>query len=307
MNIPDQSGKIVIVTGANSGLGYESARALAKKGAHVVMTSRSIDKGNEARDAILKEAPNAALDVMALDLGSLDSVRNFAEAFKAKYDSLHILMNNAGVMAPPYGKTTDGFEMQFGVNHLGHFALTGLLLDRILETPGARVVTVSSNAQYLGSINFDDLQSEKKYERYPAYYQSKLANVLFAFELQRYFEKIGADAISVATHPGLSRTKLQSTAVEKSGNVLERIGYVIWLGLQAQKPSVGVRSQVYAATMPDVNGCDHVSPKYFKMRGAPVKNAAAKAAHDEAAAKRLWDISEQLTGVRYEVGETVAV
>ena len=304
-DMPDQSGKTVIVTGANNGLGYESARALAKKGAHVIMTSRSMDKGNAARDVILKETPNASLDVMPLDLGSLASMREFAEAFKKKYFSLDILMNNAGVMAPPYGKTEDGFETQFGVNHLGHYALTGLLLDRILATSGARVVTVSSNAQYYGKINFDDLQGEKNYDRYGAYLQSKLANVLFAFELQRKFEAAGADASSIATHPGLVKTGLQSTTVSKSGQWWERFGYAIWLNLQAQKPSVGVRSQLYAATMPDVKGGDHISVKYFKLFGPPVRNDAAKAAHDEAVAKRLWEVSEELTGIRYEFGEKV--
>src|SRR5262245_31727477 len=179
-DMPDQTGHIVIITGANSGVGYESAVALARKGAHVMMACRSLEKAERARQDLLKRVPAATVEIMPLDLGSLKSVRAFAEAFNSRYDHLYILMNNAGIMAVDYGKTPDGFELQFGTNHLGHFALTGLLLPSLLATPHSRVVTVSSGAYLGGRVNFDDLQGEQHYDRPGAYAQSKLANILFA-------------------------------------------------------------------------------------------------------------------------------
>ena len=211
----------------------------------------------------------------------------------------NLLINNAGVMAPPRKETADGFEMQIGVNHLGHFALTGLLLDRLLATPGSRVVTVSSNAQYAGRINFDDLQSERGYSRYGAYSQSKLANVLFAFELQRRLEQAGAQTISVAVHPGFADTNLQETAAESSGLQAESLLYRLIKPVMAQTPKEGVRSQLYAATMPDVQGGDHIAVAYLQLWGPPRHVRAAKAAYNQDDARRLWEISEQLTGVTY--------
>jgi NAD(P)-dependent dehydrogenase (short-subunit alcohol dehydrogenase family) len=209
-DIPDQTGKIVIVTGANSGLGFEDTRALAKKGASVVMACRSIDKAEDAARRIRAEHPAADLTIMPLDLASLDSVRQFAQDFAQRYKTLNLLINNAGVMALPHRReTADGFEMQIGTNHLGHFALTGLLMPLIASTPGARVVSVSSGAHRYSRINFDDLQAEKSYGRWPAYGQSKLANLLFTYELQRRFEAAGMDAIAVAAHPGYANTHLQ--------------------------------------------------------------------------------------------------
>src|ERR1041385_6095959 len=184
-DIPDQSGRVVVITGANSGIGYESAAVLARKGAQVVMACRSVDKAEHARQDILQTAPGAKVDILPLNLGDLSSVRTFAETFNARYDRLDILMNNAGIMSTPYGKTVAGFEMQFGTNHLGHFALTGLLMPKLLKTPHSRVVIVSSGVYLNGHINFDDLQSEKRYNPWSAYSQSKLATILFMEELQR--------------------------------------------------------------------------------------------------------------------------
>ena len=208
-DIPDQKGKVVIVTGGNSGIGYEAALVLAGKNARVILAARNMDKGEDAAQTIRQRYPVAEVKVMALDLSDLKSVRSFATAFLADYDRLDILINNAGVMALPARKTADGFEMQFGTNHLGHFALTGLLLPVLKATPNARVVTVSSGVHTAGGIHFDDLQWKKKYDRWGAYAQSKLSNLLFAYELQRRFTGSGIKAVSVGCHPGYAATNLQ--------------------------------------------------------------------------------------------------
>lgn len=296
----DQTGKIAVVTGGNSGLGYESVLALAGKGARVVLACRNLEKGLLARTRVLAQVPQATIEVMALDLGSLASIHAFAEAYSARYDKLHLLLNNAGVMAPPRQETTDGFELQFGTNHLGHFALTGLLLDRMARTPGSRIINVTSSAQYFGKINFDDLQSEQSYSRYGAYNQSKLANVLFTFELQRRLEAAGIEANSATAHPGLSTTNLQKRTVSVSEMRLEGLLYGLLMPLMAQSQAQGALPQLYAATMPDVKGGDHFAPDGFmEIRGYPKRKPAAKAAYNEADAKRLWEVSERLTGVRY--------
>ena len=297
-DMPSQAGKIAVVTGGNSGLGYETVLALAGKGAQVVLACRNLDKGTQARAQVLAQVPQATIEVMALDLSSLASIRVFAEAYRARYDKLDLLINNAGVMAPPRQETADGFELQFGTNHLGHFALTGLLLDRIARTPGSRIVNVTSGAQHMGKINFADLQSEQSYSRYGAYSQSKLANVLFTFELQRRLEAAGIEAISTTAHPGLSATNLNTVSISESG--LERILYGLMMPLIAQSQTQGALPQLYAATMPDVKGGDHFAPNgLMEIRGYPKRKSAAKAAYNEAEAKRLWQVSESLTGIRY--------
>lgn len=299
-DMPNQAGKMAIVTGGNSGLGYETVLALAGKGAQVVLACRNLDRGNQARARVLAQAPQASVEVMALDLGNLASIRAFAGAYSARYDQLHLLINNAGVMAPPRQETADGFEMQFGTNHLGHFALTGLLIDLIARTPGSRIVNVTSSAQYFGTINFDDLHSEQAYSRYGAYNQSKLANVLFTFELQRRLEAAGIEAISAAAHPGFSTTNLQKVTVSVSEARLEGLLYGLMMPMVAQSQAQGALPQLYAATMPDVKGGDHFAPNGFmEIRGYPARKPAAKAAYNEADAKRLWEVSETLTGVRY--------
>jgi NAD(P)-dependent dehydrogenase (short-subunit alcohol dehydrogenase family) len=208
-NIPDLTGKIAIVTGANSGIGYEMARALAGKEARVILACRNKDKGDAAVRQITQEYPEAKAELMQLDLADLASVRRFADEFANHCDRLDILINNAGIMRTPFGKTADGFELQFGTNHLGHFALTGLLLDLIIRTPQARVITVSSGGERFGKIDFDNLNAEKGYDGGGAYGQSKLANLLFTYELQRRFEGTGVDAIAAAAHPGWTVTNLQ--------------------------------------------------------------------------------------------------
>lgn len=298
-NIPDQTGRIVIITGANSGLGYETTLALAKKNATIIMACRNLSKGETALNDVLAQVPHATVTLMQLDLGSLDSVRAFAEKFRADYNQLDLLINNAGIMAIPRSETVDGFETQFGVNHLGHFALTGLLIDMIVQTPNSRIVNVSSSANYMGSINFDDLMGEKNYTRYGAYGQSKLANVLFSNELQRRFVAAGVSTIAVSSDPGLSNTNLQTNTSDQSGNILERLFYPVVMNTMAQSQAMGALTQLFAATASEANGCDYISPSFMGMRGHPKKAKANQTAYDEATAKRLWQVSEELTGITY--------
>jgi NAD(P)-dependent dehydrogenase (short-subunit alcohol dehydrogenase family) len=289
-NIPDQSGRVAIVTGANSGIGYETARALAHKGATVIMACRSVEKGQVAAHKIQDEDPQGTVAVMALDLANLSSVRDFAEGFKREFQRLDLLINNAGVMMlPDYTKTADGFEMQFGTNHLGHFALTGLLLETISRTPGARVVMVSSTAERFGRMNFDNLNAEQSYDKQAAYGQSKLANLLFTAELQRRFEAAGMDAIAVAAHPGWTTTNLQRHTRLRLLNPIF-----------AQGPEMGALPSLYAATSPDVRGGDYFGPGGFmQMRGYPTKVKPTDRSKDEADAKKLWEVSEEVTGITF--------
>ncbi len=298
-NIPDLTGKVAVVTGANSGLGLEATRVLARKRARVALAVRNLEKGGAAAQAIRRDVPAADLTVMRLDLADLAAVRSFASGFLSGYDRLDMLLNNAGVMALPYRKTADGFEMQFGTNHLGHFALTGLLLPLLLETPGARVVTVSSGAHQIGRIRFDDLNGERRYGKWGAYAQSKLANLLFAYELQRRLAATGSSAISVAAHPGYAATHLQLVGPQMEGSKLSLHIMTAINGL-AQSAAMGALPEIYAATSPDVRGGDFIGPDgLLEQRGFPVKVRSNARSHDEAVAVRLWAISEQLTGVTY--------
>jgi NAD(P)-dependent dehydrogenase (short-subunit alcohol dehydrogenase family) len=293
--IPDQHGRIAIVTGANSGIGLTAARELARAGAHVIMACRDTAKGERAAQTIRDQVPEAELDVTALDLASLDSVRQFAAGYSAP--GLDLLINNAGVMVPPKRTTEDGFELQFGTNHLGHFALTGRLLDRLLATPQSRVVTVSSTAHKIGRINFDDLQSERSYRRWPAYGQSKLANLLFALELDRRLRAGEAGLLSVAAHPGYAATNLQFAATPSR---IERIGSVVLNRVWAQDAEHGALPTLYAATA-DIAGGSFVGPDGFQeMRGHPTLVKPTRAAQDPDTARRLWDVSESLTGVSFD-------
>lgn len=298
-NMPDQSGRVVVITGANSGVGYESAVALAQKGARVVMACRSVNKAEDAHRELLKRASGAQVDILPLDLGSLKSVREFSENFNARYDRLDILMNNAGIMIPPYGKTEDGFESQFGTNHLGHFALTGLVLPKLLKTPGSRIVNVSSGAYLQATMNFEDLQSENEYNAWGAYAQSKLANILFTQELQRKLDAAGADTISVASHPGFARTNLQK--VENNAN--SQFNLITFLmPIMSQSAQIGAIYQLYAATMPTVRGAEFYGPRWM-LKGDVVRVEVTARGKDVNKAARLWAISEELTGVRYTVLE----
>lgn len=299
-DVTDQTGKLVIVTGGNSGIGYEAGLVLAGRNAHVILAVRSVDKGEEAARAIRKQYPQAQVTVAALDLADLKSVRAFAKTFLARHDHLDILINNGGVMALPRRKTPDGFEMQFGTNHLGHFALTGLLLPALKATSGARVVTVSSFVHTSGNIHFDDLQWERSYDRWTAYSQSKLANLLFAYELQRRFAGTDIGAISVGCHPGYAATNLQAAGPQMDGSILR-----FWLMqagnfLFAQSQKMGALPTLFAAVAPQVNGCDYIGPTTFGgARGYPDKVKSNNKSYDEALAKRLWTVSEELTGVVY--------
>jgi NAD(P)-dependent dehydrogenase (short-subunit alcohol dehydrogenase family) len=297
-DLPGLSGKLIVVTGGNSGIGFHAAREFARTGASVVLACRSIEKARTAAAEIIAAHPQALVDVMELDLASLESVRNFARRFGAKHRNLHVLCNNAGVMALPYRRTADGFEMQFGTNHLGHFALTGLLLETLLRTEGARVVTVSSSAHRMGRINFDDLQSQRFYSEWLAYGQSKLANLLFTFELQRRAERAGVSLISVACHPGYAATNLQAVGPRMQGFWMMEMAMGFANLLFAQSAAMGALPLLYAAAAPDVTGGDYIGPDGLgEFRGYPTKVSCSAAARDPTAAQRLWDLSEQLSGL----------
>jgi NAD(P)-dependent dehydrogenase (short-subunit alcohol dehydrogenase family) len=295
-NLPQQDGRIFIITGANTGLGYENSLFLAKKGAKVIMACRSLEKANTAKENIKKEVLKADVEVMEIDLSSLDSVRNFAKAYQSKYDRLDVLINNAGVMMPPYTKTGDGFELQLEANFLGHFLLTGLLMDTILKTPNSRIVNLSSIAHKSGKINFDDLQSEKKYSASEAYGQSKLACLLFAFELQRKLEKEGHDqTISTAAHPGIATTEL---ARHMSKIVYGILKYTV-APLLTHAPKEGAKPTLIAA-IGDAVGGDYFGPTGFQeFKGKPGKVSSTDLSKDEDIAKRLWEVAEELVGMKY--------
>jgi NAD(P)-dependent dehydrogenase (short-subunit alcohol dehydrogenase family) len=294
--MPDQAGRIAVVTGANSGLGLCAAQALAAAGADVVLACRNTEKGEAAAASIRAAVPAASAAVEALDLSSLASVRDFAERFSASHEGLDLLINNAGVMAPPRKETADGFELQLGTNHLGHFALTGLLLGKLEGREDARVVTVSSTAHKMGSINFDDLQRQRRYFRWTAYGQSKLANVLFARELDRRLRGAGSTVKSLAAHPGYSATNLQSAAPP----LLDRAVMAVTNRLLAQSAEMGALPELYAATRPNLDGGLFIGPDGFEeQRGHPKVVNPVKAGRDEAVAERLWTVSEELTGVSY--------
>jgi NAD(P)-dependent dehydrogenase (short-subunit alcohol dehydrogenase family) len=298
--IPDQQGRTAVVTGANSGLGLIVARELARAGARVIVASRNAARGATAIGIIKAAHPAASVEAAQLDLADLASVRAFAQQFLAGRDQLDLLVNNAGVMAAPYKRTVDGFEMQFGTNHLGHFALTALLMPAFNPKPGTRIVTVSSNNHKAGRIRFDDLQGERRYSRWGAYAQSKLANLLFAFELDRRLKAAGLPMISVAAHPGYSATNLQLSGPP----MRERLFMVLANRFIAQSVEIGALPILYAATYHDLPGGSYVGPDGpAEMRGYPTLVHPTDTAKDVGAAKRLWRISEKLTGVRYGLPE----
>jgi protochlorophyllide reductase len=295
--IPDQSGRIALVTGANSGLGLETARALAARGATVLLACRSLAKAEKAREELLTAAATTgALDLLQLDLADLASVAAAARAVAERYGRLDLLINNAGVMAPPRMLTRNGFELQFGINHLGHFALSRALLPLLRERPGARVVTVSSGAQYFGRIAFDDLQGERRYDRWQAYGQSKLANVMFALELQRRLSAQGSSAVSLAAHPGLARTNLQPASIAASGSWFEPLAYRLMDPL-FQSAAMGALPQLFAATAPEaLPGVQYGPDGWGGLRGWPTEVRIAPAALDPSQCRRLWEVSEELCG-----------
>jgi NAD(P)-dependent dehydrogenase (short-subunit alcohol dehydrogenase family) len=299
-DLPDFSGKTVVITGANSGIGYEAALALARRHATVILACRSLERARAAAAAISAAAAEGAVEVMELDLASLKSVKGFAESFHQRHHRLDVLCNNAGVMALPYRRTADGFEMQFGTNHLGHFALTILLLDLLLATPGARVVTVSSGMHWVGSIRFDNLQWERGgYRKWLAYGRSKLANLLFAFELQRKADRIGAKLISAGCNPGYAATNLQSAGPRMSGSPLMESLWAFSNRYFAENAATGALPTLYAAAAPALRGGDYIAPIYYgRGRGLPHRARCSAAARDPQTAARLWEVSEQLTGCK---------
>lgn len=294
-NAPSQKGKIAIVTGANAGLGYETALALAQKEAIVIMACRNKSKAEKAKAAILKEVPNGEVEIMEIDLSKLKSVRNFANAFLKKYDALHLLINNAGVMIPPYEKTEDGFELQMGANYFGHFLLTGLLLETIMQTQESRVVSLSSLAHKAGDIHFDNLHWERDYVKMKAYRQSKLACLIFSYELQRRLERVGSSTLSVAAHPGISNTEL--------GKHIPKLMYFLFRPLASfyiQKPEYGALPTLMAALGTTVKGGDYYGPTGNKQetKGPPGLARSKSKARNEEIGKRLWAVSEELAGVK---------
>lgn len=315
-DVPDQSGRTVVVTGANSGIGLEATRVLADRGATVVMACRSVDRGESAAEEIRSDlGPTAegTLVVAELDLADLESVRTFAERFDDVITSdggssdteIDVLVNNAGVMAIPRRETTQGFEMQFGVNHLGHFALTALLFDHLAND--ARIVTVSSGVHERGQIDFDDLHGEAGYSRWDAYGQSKLANLLFAYELDRRLESIDSNALSVGVHPGYADTSLQARAPEMDGSVTRKLLMDVANAVLAQPAAKGALPTLYAATASDVQGGEYYGPGGFmNMRGAPERQRSAEQSYDRETARKLWDVSEELTEVEFDLEAMVA-
>lgn len=293
--IPSQKGRIAIVTGANIGLGLEATLALAKKDLTVIMACRNLKKAETAKKNILKVVPNAQLDLIQIDLSDLESVRKFAKTFLVKYTKLDLLINNAGVMIPPYSKTTDGFELQMGANYFGHFLLTGLLIETLMKTPNSRIVSLSSIAHKSGNINFNDLQSEKKYSGMTAYSQSKLSCLMFSFELQRRLEKTGSKTIAVAAHPGVSNTNLSQHIPSWLQIIMTPLAMMF-----IHEPKEAAKPTLLAALGENVKGGGYYGPTGFReMKGEPGRAFIAPQALDKAIATSLWDISEKLTDINY--------
>jgi NAD(P)-dependent dehydrogenase (short-subunit alcohol dehydrogenase family) len=301
-SVPDQSGRIAVVTGASAGLGLETAKLLAVRGAHVVLACRDLQKAERAAAAVRAEGPRASVQVVRLDLASQASVREAAEEIRSTCPQLDLLINNAGVMVvPSYQSTEDGFELTLATNHLGHFALTGLVLDRLLATPGSRIVTVSSIAHRRGTMRFDDLQLERGFDAEVAYPQSKLANLLFTYELQTRLEADGASTTALAAHPGLARTDLWI-----GSSLLERVLVNPHLRMITspliQSAQLGALPTVRAAVDPAARGGEYYGPSgRWEYTGYPVRVSSTERSHDRAAQRRLWEVSEHLTGVSFPV------
>ncbi len=298
-DIASQAGKVALITGANSGIGYQAALELARQGAHVLLGCRNAAKGQAALERLHREAPGASAEVVALDMASLASIRAFVTEFAARGVALDLLINNAGVMALPTRElTVDGFERQFGTNHLGHFALTGLLIPQLLAAPAPRVVTVASLAHRNGKIDFDNLQSEKSYKPWDAYGESKLANILFANELERRAVEAGSRLKSMPVHPGVSVTNIFENGPGSKG--LKPLILKILSPVLMQPDAAGALPTLYAATSPEAKGGEYIGPDGFmEMKGSPVVVQPKPQGKDAAVAKRLWTVSEQLTGVVY--------
>lgn len=291
---PTQKGRLAVVTGANIGLGFETAKALASKGCDLVLACRNMDKAETAQAAILAKFPKAKVTCMKLDLSSLKSVRAFATAYTERYAKIDLLINNAGIMMPPFSLSEDGFESQFAANYIGHFALTGLLLPLVTKTPSSRIVSLSSMAHRWGNIRFDDPNFKNGYNKREAYGQSKLACLMFAYEMNRRLVKAGHATLSVAAHPGVAATNL-SQHLPKFVNLFTPL-----MGLVLNNASDGALPTLYAALGDDIQGGDYCGPKdMHQMRGAPIKVGSNRASRDEAAAAKLWAMSEKMSGVKF--------
>jgi NAD(P)-dependent dehydrogenase (short-subunit alcohol dehydrogenase family) len=300
--VPDESGRTTVITGANAGIGLEAAKVLAARGATVVLACRDVDKGERAADAIHAEAEGAKVSVVRVDLASLASVREAAEEIRTTSPRIDLLINNAGVMqVVPYQRTEDGLELTLATNHLGHFALTGLLLDRLLAAPASRIVTVSSIAHKRGVIRFDDLQSAGSYNASAAYAQSKLANLLFTYELNGRLEAAGTDTIALAAHPGNARTSLWKSSSLLENAVISRRLHLLnfWLVQSAER---GALPTLRAAVDPSARGGEYYGPSgVFEFTGDPERVESSPRSHDLAARRRLWEVSEEVTGVSYPI------
>lgn len=297
-DIPDLSGMVIVITGANSGLGYENSLQFAEKNAIVVMACRNLEKGELAVEKIMKKVPHAKLDLMKLDLGNLDSISKFVAEFKNKYDRLDILLNNAGIMMVPYGKTVDGFERQNGINHLGHFALTAQLFDLLKKTGGSRIVNVSSVAHKRGTMDFDDYLFEKEYDRSVSYGRSKLSNLLFTYELDRRLKKSGINMYALASHPGVALTNL-------ANHMLGPLNYVSFLlkpvmNIILHSAKKGSLPSARAAIDPSVKGGEYFGP-HKERKGDPIVVSSNEASYNEEDAAKLWQLSEELTGVKFAI------
>jgi NAD(P)-dependent dehydrogenase (short-subunit alcohol dehydrogenase family) len=300
-DIPDLTGKKIVVTGANSGIGFEATKEFARKGADVTMACRSIERGKNAKNKIEKEIDEASLEVRKLDLASLESIEEFSEEFKANHKKLDVLCNNAGLMNIPRQKTEDGFEKQFGVNHLGHFALTAKLFQALKEAEEARIVTQSSGLHEKGEIDFDDVMKEDEYDPQQTYADSKLANALFAYELNRKIRREGLNLKSVAVHPGFAATNLMN-AKENDNFFLKELGMKAATKILAQSAAKGALPMLYGATASDVEGGDYIGPGgLMNMRGLPEKQESSEASYSTETAEELWAVSEELTGISFDV------
>ncbi|MEU4212659.1 oxidoreductase [Streptomyces sp. NPDC026206] len=298
-DIPDQSGRTAVVTGANSGIGYVTARELARRGARVVLACRDTTRGKAAEELLRAQAPGAQVRLARLDLADLDSVRTFAADLAE--ERLDLLVNNAGVMALPHRRTVDGFEMQFGTNHLGHFALTGLLLPRLRAAgPGARVVTVSSGLHFLGTVDPRDVNMDHRYRRWIAYGRSKSANLLFVHELARRLTAEGSGVVAAAAHPGYAATNLQTAGARMEERAWAERAAELLNRAVAQSAEEGALPSLYAATAPGVRQDDFFGPRVQLWRGSPARSLRASWTRDDRASAGLWAVSERMTGVTYE-------
>jgi len=298
-DVPDQTGRVAIITGSNTGIGFGAAAVLAAKGAHTVLAVRNLDKGNDAVARIKSASPNATVTLQQLDLTSLENIRKAADNLRTDFPRIDLLINNAGVMYTDKASTKDGYELQFGTNHLGHFALTGLLLDNMSGVDGSRVVTVSSVGHRIrAKIHFDDLNLDRNYNRVVAYGQSKLANLLFTYELARRLSAKGSPTIATAAHPGASDTEL----LRNMPGGIRQISQFFWSNFIAQNADMGAEPTLRAAADPGAQNGQYFGPGGFgEQKGHPKVVASSAQSHDEAIQRRLWTVSEELTGVSFPV------